>query len=65
MTRFIFLLFFKYSPRDGPLKIKKSEKKWKNKTKQNKTKTKNNAIYFFSLIVSSAYYFIKRDFEFT
>ena len=63
MTRFIFLLFFKYSPRDGPLKIKKSEKS--EKTKQNKTKTKNNAIYFFSLIVSSAYYFIKRDFEFT
>ena len=63
MTRFIFLLFFKYSPRDGPLKIKKSEKS--KKTKQNKTKTKNNAIYFFSLIVSSAYYFIKRDFEFT
>ena len=63
MTRFIFLLFFKYSPRDGPLKIKKSEKS--EKTKQNKTKTKNNAIYFFSLIVSSAYYFIKRDFELT
>lgn len=63
MTRFIFLLFFKYSPRDGPLKIKKSEKS--EKTQQNKTKTKNNAIYFFSLIVSSAYYFIKRDFEFT
>ena len=63
MTRFIFLLFFKYSPRDDPLKIKKSEKS--EKTKQNKTKTKNNAIYFFSLIVSSAYYFIKRDFEFT
>ena len=63
MTRFIFLLFFKYSPRDGPLKVKKSEKS--EKTKQNKTKTKNNAIYFFSLIVSSAYYFIKRDFEFT
>ena len=63
MTRFIFLLFFKYSPRDGPLKIKKSEKS--KKTKQNKTKTKNNAIYFFSLIVSSAYHFIKRDFEFT
>ena len=63
MTRFIFLLFFKYSPRDGPLKIKKSEKS--EKTKQNKTKTKNNAIYFFSLIVSSAYHFIKRDFEFT
>ena len=31
MTRFIFLLFFKYSPRDGPLKVKKikSEKKKK------------------------------------
>ena len=56
MTRFIFLLFFKYSPRDGPLKIKKSEKSEKNKKQKQKQtqKQKNNAIYFFSLIVSSA-----------
>ena len=47
MTRFIFLLFFKYSPRDGPLKIKKSEKSEKNKTKQNKNKNKKQRDLFF------------------
>ena len=48
MTRFIFLLFFKYSPRDGPLKIKKSEKSKKTKTKQNKNKKQRDLFFFFN-----------------